>query len=132
MSNMLDRIKKASGRITRTIDLGDFEESYRGATFEVCVTPSRAHLRAWGEITEFIQEINQTKSDLSEEERVAALASFEDQQLAWMVTSWVNVTLDEAREVRSHLQENNPLAWDWLLTKTSATIGNFRAETLKN
>lgn len=132
--NVLERIKSASSRVTRTIDLGDFDEAYRDATFEVCVTPSRAHLRSWGEITEYIVEVTQQTHEgtLSDEDKEAALVEYAERQLAWLAATWVNLTTDESREIRDHLQEENPLAWDWLLMRTSATIGNFRIETLKN
>ena len=132
MESLLSRIKDASGQITRTVDLGDFEESYRGATFEVNVTPSRAHLRDWGKITEFIQELTTRSDKLSDDEKTAALAEYEEKKIVWLARTWTNINLEEAREIRDHLEEANPLAWDWLLTFTSLTIGNFRKESLKN
>jgi hypothetical protein len=134
MSGVLDRIRSAASRVTRTVDLGDLDEAYSGATFEVCVTPSRAHLRSWGETTEFIVDVTKKSrdGDLTDEQKEASFEEYEERQLTWLAITWENITLEEAREIRDHLQEDNPLAWDWLLMKTSATIGDFRTETLKN
>jgi len=45
-------------RKTVTVDLGDYDEVYRGATFEVWVTPTRAHVQTWGEIAQWLDQVS--------------------------------------------------------------------------
>lgn len=53
----LDKITSVSAvREAVTIDLGDFHADYRGATFDVWVTPTRAHQDAFREIQAYLTE----------------------------------------------------------------------------
>lgn len=135
MSDILGKIRGADeARISRPLDLGEFDEAYRGATFEVWVAPTREHLQEWAALTEFINEQRRiANSDgMSEGEMTAAMAEYEERQLAWYAETWLNISLEEARQIRQALQQQNNLAWDWLLMKSSRMIGQFRAEKLGN
>jgi len=55
--NMLSKIMSVSEvRETAAVDLGDYHESYRGAIFEVWVTPTKAHQKRFGEIQEWLAQ----------------------------------------------------------------------------
>lgn len=135
MSDILGKIRGAdAARISRTLDLGEFDEAYRGATFEVWVAPTRAHLQEWAALTTFINEQRRIADSegMTGDEMASALAEYEERQLAWYAETWLNISLEEARQIRQALQEQNNLAWDWLLMQTSRMIGQFRAEKLGN
>ena len=62
----------------RTIDLGDCDEAYRGATFDVWVTPTRGHLKQFTEyrvwlldVPAKVAEVQKQASELEELEREA-------------------------------------------------------------
>lgn len=132
MSDVLKRIVGiAEVRETVTVDLGDFHESYRGAVFEVWVTPTRAHLGEWGDVTRFILDVERRKATLTEEEIEAAWEEWRERALRWYVVTW-GMDVEEARQIRDVLQEMNPLAWDWLTMRTSQVIGEYRRGKLKN
>lgn len=62
-----------------TVDLGRFNKSYRGATFDVWVTPTAAHTDKWAEVQTWLQERSKagkevlTKLDEQHAERIARL-----------------------------------------------------------
>lgn len=59
-SNPLEKITSiAEVRETVKVDLGDFHESYRGATFAVWVTPTPAHMDKFKEIQRWLSEANE-------------------------------------------------------------------------
>jgi len=135
MSDILGRIRGADeARISRTLDLGEFDEAYRGATFEVWVAPTRAHLQEWAALTTFINDQREIANGggMSEEQMAASLAEYEERQLAWYAETWLNISLEEARQIKAALLSQNNLVWDWLLIRTSQMIGQFRAEKLGN
>lgn len=133
----LRKIKKAqSSSITRTLNLGEFDPVYEGAIFDVWVSPTRGHLKEWSDISAAISQANREKDKIegSAEKQAfmkAALESYEENQLTWYAETWRNISLEEAREIREVLAESNPLAWDWLLARTSKMIGDYRQEKLK-
>jgi len=56
-NNLLSKITAISEvRETVAVDLGDYHESYRGAIFEVWVTPTKAHQKRFGEIQEWLAQ----------------------------------------------------------------------------
>lgn len=119
---------------TRTLDLGDYVEDYRGATVEVWVTPSRAHLRAFAELVESIEALRK-QAQASEVDAAALASGYEDYQermLQWYAEMWRDVSLEEAREIREGLDEHCPGAWDWMCRRTSQMIREFREDHLKN
>ena len=114
-------------RTTRTVDLGDFAEGYRGATFEVNVTPSRGHLQEWTDITETIRQAADGKTlDL-----VAVMAEHNERVARWLAATW-SMPVEEVTQIREVLLERNPLAWEWLYKRTFDVIGEYRSEVLKN
>jgi len=116
-------------RTTRTVDLGDFAEGYRGATFEVNVTPSRGHLQEWGEITEFIIRVAAKK--LGEEEAQGVMAKYDRRVASWLAATWA-MDVGQVEQIRDALKERNPLAWEWLQRRTTDAISGYRSEVLKN
>lgn len=59
-------------------------------------------------------------------------AEYDERVLRWLADTWLNVELEEARQIREHLKETNPLAWDWIVHQTHTTIGDYRKRVLKN
>lgn len=117
-------------RTTRTVDLGDFAEGYRGATFEVNVTPSRGHLQEWMEITEFIAR-EAARKDLHEDQAKAVMAQYDRKVAHWLAATWA-MDVGEVEQIRDALKERNPLAWEWLQRRTTDAISGYRSEVLKN
>ena len=122
---------KVDKRITRTLDMGDFDEVYAGATFEVWVAPTRAHLDAWQDTTQFIVGVNQRLDKLTAKEKETAFETWRERVVGWYAETW-GLEVDVARQIRDALDENNPLAWEWLMQRTSAMIGEYREAKLKN
>ena len=146
MSDVLKRIAKAGVvKTTVTLDLGDCDEAYRGATFRVWVTPTRAH---WAEFAEYNVWLTEEPARRQRErdqiadpgERAAfdeASAAQFDREMyerldAWLAETWTNIDLDEVTQIREHLQESNPGAWDWLYMSTLRTIREYRERLSKN
>jgi len=65
-------------------------------------------------------------------ESEAAIASYEADRLAWFSELWLNVDLDEARQICDHLEANDPVALDWLFEQSTKIVGNYRKEKLGN
>jgi len=131
---VLDKVQVAAYE-TRKIDLGDFAADYKGAIFEVWVTPTRAHMRQFEQLAAPIQEQAariKRGEKIPPEESLRVMSEYEDALLEWHAEVWRNIPLDEARQIREALEENCPGALDWLLKRTSETIGDFRRERLKN
>ena len=128
MSDILSKIKNVE-TISRTLDLGDCDEAYRGAVFEVWVAPTRAHLQEWRALTEYITDVQKRADGMSDDEKDEALVVWHDRQLAWYAGTWLNIGLDEARQIRDALPD---VVWDWLTINTSRMIGQYRTEKLKN
>lgn len=56
---------------------------------------------------------------------------YEEKTLKWYSETWLNFNLDEARQIKDHLKEHNPAAWDWVTQQTHNLIGAFRQRALK-
>lgn len=154
-----------------TVDLGDYNPAYAGATFEVWVTPTRAHNQRFQAIMDYLEQANKearealAKLDKAHQEEMFRLSEqgtdarelaqierqyqarraeldaraaeqmqdeFEERLLQWMADTWLNWTLEDAREARDHLLEHNPDAWKWLWNRTTQVIGEYKRGTLKN
>lgn len=135
----------AEVRRSVAVDLGDFDEVYRGAIFEVWVTPPAAHRKALEENQAWLErETGRAQRDrdgIADAERRAAFdleagqrlqAEWSERLLRWLAATWLNVELDEARQIREHLVETNPMGWDWLFQRTMATIGEYRRRVVGN
>jgi len=144
--NTLSRIT-AAGAVKRstTIDLGDCDDTYRGATFDVWVTPTRAHLEAWNAYVAWLREEparREAERDAIQDEAEraefdAAMGDALDREMwrrldAWLADTWLNIEPDEVTQIREHLQENHPAAWDWLYTHTLRTMNEYREHLTKN
>jgi hypothetical protein len=114
-------------RTIRTIDLGDFNEVYAGARFEVNVTPTRGHVREWTEITAAVERMTKERP----EDPGAALEEHQHRVAQWLAGTW-GMKVGEVEQIREALQEKNPLAWEWLYKRTFEVIGEYRREVLKN
>jgi len=125
--------KLLQARITRPLDLALFDPAYEGVALDVWVTPSRAHLQEWMDITQMITGAARAAEagQLTEEESAVKFAEWKERQLAWYARTW-DISLAEARELHDACQERNPLLWDWITLETSRIIGNYRQEKLKN
>lgn len=129
---------------TVTVDLGDYAQAYRGATFDVWVTPTQAHLDRLTGIDAWLQEqtdaAKKVRDALPANERAAKEKDllgkinrqWEDMWLDWYADTWLNVEREEAYQIRDHLKECDPAAWSWLTDRTTKTIGEFRQRKLKN
>jgi hypothetical protein len=127
-----DVIRNAgSVAIVRTLDLGDFDEAYRGATFNVWVAPSRAHLQEWASLTAEIQAAQKKAEagEMNDEEKREALEKWQARHLEWFAETWRNVPLAEAQQIQEALPK---MAWEWLTQRTSEMIGEYRREKLGN
>jgi hypothetical protein len=136
----------AAGIVRRSeaVDLGDFDEAYRGATFDVWVTPTRAHLQTWAEISRWLEatttKARQARDALPADEREAFDAgtaeklqeAYDERLVAWLAETWVNVDREEARQIFDRLQETNPRAWEWLVHRTHSVIGEFKRRIVGN
>jgi len=131
MSDTLDLIKgMGDQKISRTLDLGDHDEMYRGAIFEVWVAPTGEHLQEWQELTNRIAvELPKLAKTMTEEEQKEALAEWQSRQAAWYGKTWLNIPPEEVPQIRDALPG---VVWDWLLLQTSRMIRNYRQEKLKN
>lgn len=131
--SVLDKVQLVALE-TRPLDLGDYAEDYAGAIFDVWVTPSRAHLRAFGELGEWISEMQQLVKDrkLPDDDAPDFWGEYQERLVRWYAEMWRNIDVDEARQIRDALQENCPGAWDWLTRRTSEMVAEFRQERLKN
>lgn len=123
------KIRDAKASITRVLDLGDFDEMYQGAVFEVEVAPTRAHLQEWAGLTDYIQGIAATKDEMTEDEKDDAMETWQSRRVEWYAKTWRNISLEEAQEIYEALPQ---VAWDWLTRRTSQMIGEFRREKLGN
>ncbi len=138
MSDVLKTIKGVGAHaITRPLDLGEFDEVYAGAIFRVWVNPSRDHLAEWGTIAVEVNAARKAANELDDPDaakdlRREALETYRTRSIAWYAETWTNIDLDEALQIRDTLEEDNPLAWDWLTGRTSKMIGDYREEKLKN
>jgi len=146
LANPLNTIKKAGiVKTTRTVDLGDCDESYRGAEFRVWVTPTRAH---WAAFADYVTWLNTEperrrkqrdnipgEAERAEFDRVTAEAL--DREMYerlddWLAETWVNVEREDVTTIREHLQDDNPGAWDWLYNATLRTVREYRESLTKN
>ena len=128
--NILDVINKGNeAKITRLLDLGDFDEAYRGATFDVWVMPTRAHVMAWGDVVEAYKRLEGKLNGLKEAEKEAAADRIMAMENDWYAEMWINVPVDEVAQIREALPD---LAWRWLTQQTTEMPGEFRREKLKN
>lgn len=145
MSNTLQAIlAQQTVKTTRRLDLGDCDEAYRGATFDVWVTPTRAHWSAFADYVAWLntepQRRQKERDSLPEHERAEfdrAVGAQLDREMyerldAWLAETWVNLDLAEVTQIREHLQETYPAAWDWLYQATLRTIREYREGLTKN
>ena len=132
----------------RTIDLGDCDEAYRGATFDVWVTPTRGHLKQFTEYRDWLQAIpgaiagiklqaDEIEDDTEREAFTTAQTERLDREMyrqldAWLSETWLNLDLDSTTQIREHLQETNPSAWEWLYNETLRTMNEYREGLTKN
>jgi hypothetical protein len=144
--SILEQISAAGVvKTTRELDLGDCDEAYRGAIFRIWVTPTRAH---WAEIVDYrawlLTEPARRQAERDKIEDAAERAEFDrvvterlEREMnsrldAWLAETWTNIERDEVTQIREHLQENNPAAWDWLYLRTLRTIRDYRENLTKN
>jgi len=116
---------------TVTIDLGDYDETYKGALFEVWVTPTRAHVRAYqAYYAKWVAPVVEAASVPPE------IADKEDERNGeldmWLAETWRNIPLEQTTQIREHLEATNPRAWDWLYNKTLETAAEYRETLVKN
>jgi hypothetical protein len=146
MSNTLQQIT-GRGRVetTVTLDLGDCDEAYRGATFDVWVTPTRAHWETFAEYAVWLDEEpkrqQQERDKIKDEAERAEFDRIKSEQLeremfrrldAWLADTWRNIPLEEVTQIREHLQDSFPAAWDWLYAQTLRTMREYRENLSKN
>lgn len=170
-SNPLERITSiAEVRETVTVNLGDFNKSYQGATFDVWVTPTPAHRDKLREIHQWLAEAGKdardalARLDAQHRERVTRLreagqaadvvtleqehqteralfdqrcaekmeAEYQERLVQWIADTCLNWDVEELRQARDHLLKTNPLAWEWLWNRITATIGEYKRKQLKN
>ncbi len=130
---------------TRRIDLGDCDEAYTGAVFDVWVTPTRAHWAEWvgyqtwlAEVTEDGQAQRDAEPDKGRREALDAelIAQLEREAFprldAWLGETWTNIPAEDVPAIRTQLQEVHPAAWAWLLDHTVGAIYKHREELTKN
>jgi hypothetical protein len=127
--------------VTVPIDLGDLVEEWRGAVFEVWVTPTRAHLEALNAYHTWVAEnIPDPESDEGKahyeklgEEKTAAIFAEADARLdAWLAESWRNLPLEEVTQLREHIQEIDQHIWNWLYRRTIDVMTGYRQALVKN
>jgi hypothetical protein len=116
---------------TVTIDLGDYDETYKGAVFDVWVTPTRAHVQAYqAYYTKWVAPVVEAGKVPPE------VADRDDERTAeldpWLAETWRNIPLEQVTAIREHLQATNPRAWDWLYNKTLETAAQYRETLVKN
>jgi len=130
---------------TKTVDLGEFDEVFRGAVFEVWLTPTRDHVEAWKEIRDWLTaESERARLDRDairdkdqrkafDQDAAARLQRGYDRRLdAWLAVTWRNVGEDEVTAIHEHLAAVAPAAWDWLVSQTHTAIGEFRRRASGN
>ncbi len=114
---------------TVTIDLGDYDETYKGATFDVWVTPTRGHIDAYqAYYTRWIDPGTEQADEADEEREARRYAELDP----WLAETWRNLSAEETAAVREHLQETNPRAWWWLYNKTLEVAAEYRDTLVKN
>ena len=149
MSDTLNIIRSPGpDKTTRRIDLGDCDESLRGAVFDVWVTPTRAHVQAYIDYQDWLKEEpvrRQSKvnaiEDAAERERVdqemaqQTLREMYERLDAWMAETWVNIPAEEVPIIRERLQGDDDVSssvWRWLYDRTFEVIADYREQLTKN
>jgi len=145
LSNALQKITSTGPvKTTVTLDLGDCDEAYRGAIFDVWVTPTRAHWAAFAEYVVWLEEEPKRQQAKKAGMAPAEAAEFDrvmgeqlDREMwsrldAWLADTWLNVELEEVTQIREHLQADFPAAWDWLYNHTLRTMREYRDNLSKN
>ena len=146
MSELVQRIADVGVlEKTEAVDLGDFDEAFRGAVFEVWLTPTRAHIEAFGEVRDWLkresERARRDRDGIRDEEKRRAFdtesagrlqAGYDARLDAWLAETWRNVKLEEVRQIHAHLSRVAPPAWDWLANETHTTIGRFRRRAAGN
>ena len=69
MSILQQIAKQGIIKTTRQLDLGDCDEAFRGAVFDVWVTPTRAH---WAEFAAYVVWLNEEPKRAAREAHSAA------------------------------------------------------------
>ncbi len=124
MNKTLDLITGVSASYaTATIDLGEYDETYDGATFDVWITPTRAHLDAYQAYYRRWMDPGTERDD--DAEQYAELDP-------WLAETWRNLSLEEVTGIREHLLETNPRAWWWLYNRTLEVAAEYRDTLVKN
>jgi hypothetical protein len=141
------QIIREAGPIKRTVtlDLGDCDETYRGAVFDVWVAPTRAHLAQFAEYKVWLdtepgrrqkqRDAIEDKAEREEFDRV--MGEQLDNEMyrrldAWLADTWLNIDLDAVTQIRDHLQETYPAAWNWLYSHTLRAMRDYRENLTKN
>ena len=131
-------------KTTRRVDLGDCDDAYRGATFDVWVTPTRAHWTAFADYVAWLNTEPQRRAKERDNLPEAERAEFDrvmgeqlDREMyerldAWLAETWVNLDVGEVTQIREHLQTTYPAAWDWLYNATLRTMREYREGLTKN
>jgi hypothetical protein len=132
MNKTLELIKGVEASYaTVTIDLGEYDATYAGATFDVWVTPTRGHLDAYqAYFDKWVRPITETgempdEDAESEAERNAELD-------AWLAETWRNHPLEDVTAIRAHLEKSNPRVWRWLYNRTLEVAAEYRETLIKN
>lgn len=136
-----------AGSITehRELNLADMHAKYEGVTFQVWVTPTRAHKEAYQEILTWLEEERtRVKMDIDKikdlilrgkaDQEAAELMNYEfNKRVAhWMGNTWIDWTESEAVAAFEALWKDNPLAWEWLRDQTTKLIGEYRRAFVGN
>lgn len=129
----MTRLERLSHAVYRTepLDLGDFDEAYRGVTFDVWVTPTKAVADRVADLQRWIDEQAGAleRGDVDFDDFTAAL---NERWYHILAELWRDCEIDEVRAIHAALQENNPLAWDWLIRRTHEMVREYRERVLKN
>lgn len=123
-------------KVTRRVDLGDYEESWRGAVFDVWVTPTRAHMAEFAENTDWIRE---HQAEIVDDGDEATIAEMNERIGGWLARTWLNFPTTEEHSaegevtlIREHLQDCDFEAWNWLYGRTLEVIREYREGRVKN
>lgn len=107
-------------RITRPLDVGEYDDEYDGITIDVWVNPSRQHVLALGEIMKatraaMIKEDKEGEPPADVEEVTKVL-------LEWYAESWGQ----KPEEVIAFYQEAPIDLWQWLTRCTHELVVEYR------
>ncbi len=113
---------------TITVDLGEYDATYKGATFDVWITPTRAHLDVYQAYYKRWVDPGTEQDDDTDADDAEQYAELDP----WLAETWRNLSLEDTTAIREHLQETNPRAWWWLYNKTLEVAAEYRETLIKN